>query len=304
MPSLEDRCRLACDFLCQVLLPDNSFKTHLGTGVTPNYSMLNHIYATSVLFDCSTYFNEPKYHQAGLRAESYIRQFEFMTTGKYGQQIILLINNQSLTSHNAANTILSLKRNNADTELRLKSVLNVISTNTIQPFAQGKNHNTRTNECSLVVYCVQRCLDAFNDCHQDFISACDFLLKTPLRHIGIDAWTFALLGVTLPLFKKKHQKIVESVNTFDVSVMTSFFAAQVQQISLSDGTRNEKALHRQLELQILNDQQFDWKGDHIGAFILNPSSPQIRLDFTVHNIRAILQYLNFDKKSDKWDMIV
>lgn len=262
-------CKLACDYLCKQLLPHGSFEMN----TKQQYSLLNHYNAVSVLNLAAKLYNIPEYAEAANQAMRWSKDFEFQTDSG----CVVVFDNRILTCHTAARTIYALKHDEEQSLEWLQSVKQALQHNRIS--ASLPSNEEDTNHPGLAMLCfIWAHKKTGDDSYKELISLCLPHVLRAINYKGVEPGCFALVGTEISLLRLHKMSRDTSHHS-----MTSFFAAKAQQMLVAAKKPDKNLMSVQLQFQLPT-----------GAFVLSKKSQIPRLDYTIENIRAMIQYLHAD----------
>jgi len=100
-----------------------------------------------------------------------------------------------------------------------------------------------------------------------------------MRFSGYDAWGLTMLKT--PFYLKRRDRMIQAMERITKTSMTSLFASILQQSLVSANRKNEELLKMQFKNQI-----------ETGAFIGRRKYPNIRIDYTIHNVLSMVQFMS------------
>lgn len=286
---------LALDFLVRYQKDDGTFNQNPARKNQKEgpYNFLFHLQAVSLLLTAAELFDRQSLRESAHRSLELISNNTFTTEG-----LVVVYNEKSLTVWNALVAIIYMKLGDHDKASKfLQSVIPCVEDHRVSPiFAPltSPDEHEKASESSVhdpgtVLLALLMAGD-----HLDVAKKIGNQMSVQvIRFSGTEAWSMVKLAeaTALPFYKKRAATVLKEMLKIDISAMPSLFAAHAQQALLASGEPNSDILDRQLSMQSTSTN-LDMPEHFNGAFVRNSKFPEIRIDYTIQNIFALIQYLN------------
>ncbi len=297
MNECQYRSSFGLDFISESLQSDNRFSMEpvRKNKEKPAYNFLFHLEAISVLKTGWSLFGKKNLKKAADRAEEVLIDSTFL----YDDHLIIVFDQASFTHWNAIASIIAIKNGEVDRAKQLlQSVVESVEKTRVNPIFPPLSSTTlqkgaEKSTCSQVGLILLSLLIAHKELDNSkyFETAKqvgNLISGMHIRFSGYDAWGLTMLET--PFYLKRRDRMIQAMERITRTSMTSLFASMLQQSLVSDNRKDEELLKIQFQNQI-----------ETGAFIGRPKYPNIRLDYTIHNVFSFLQFMT-DKPD--WKLLV
>jgi len=304
------RTSKAIEFLCRMQKSDGSFISAFikGKQSTDETKILYHLQATSLLYSCYNLLDQSYIKTAADKAVEYIESYVF----EHNNESCIIYNGESYGYWNALLGLIYMKRQFGNYAPLIESIAKCFRDGKVvaqyidgtQP-AKFKNTMRGPVGAFVIAYLKSRRItDAIHSANHIMNSQrLDYLDTWALRLIYDELENDNLRVSLRNEYCNRSHVYIQMTSNIDVGMLTSYAAATTNQSLLSwvdiypEVTgKCQELLNRQISFQPL-----DTFG---GAFIQSDKTPDIRIEYIIHNTISFLEYLIRIEKTGNSDLSV
>lgn len=300
LSQIQYRSALALDLMSSLLKPDGRFNQHpvRESKKEGPYNVLFHLQSASVLQTGGQFLQKKNICDAASLSAQIINECEFESQ----DSLIFVFNEKSLTTWNALVSILYFKQGNTEKGVRyIKAILPCIEKKRVHPYirsltssaANEKANQSTVSELGIILLALLFAYNLTGNYLEQAKVVGNQISGRHLEYSGYDAWglTFLSKYAELPFYIKRRDMLALAMSRISRSAMTSLFASIAQQTLNACGKPDMDLMKYQCDLQVDPKNQLGLTDRYEGAFVRKKQFPEVRIDYTLHNVLSFLQYL-------------
>jgi len=304
------RCSKALDFLAQMARRDGTFISGISNNAPSQdkCSMPVRLQTISFLYTAAEIFDKKYLHDI---ADAGFSKLEAQCFQK-GDTCCLIENGESIGFWNAMMAIIYFKKEEEEKEKALpfvRSLLdNIKDDKIVCHYAPGTTDEIlKANVHSPYgVFILPMLQTEEQEWHAPAKQVAEYIIKTG-KYDYLDLWGLKALSEIpniSPKFKQHASNLLNAVNRTTPDTMSGLYAGAIMQANMALYSEFSGSQKYQERIKGILDRQLSCQDIESGAFTSPPGGKEIRPEYIVHNVIALVEYLLFVEDWDEANLYI